>query len=82
MPRAVFVWRCAKQSSRAWQAPYVARMAVPVLRHRLLRSFEAETDRRSVDDIVQEVLDQVPVDADRAVPVRLMPDAITGGDAR
>ena len=60
----------------------VARMAVPVLRHRLLRSFEAETDRRSVDDIVQEVLDRVPVDADRAVPVRLMPDAITGGDAR
>ena len=30
----------------------VARMAVPVLRHRLLRSFEAETDRRSVDEIV------------------------------
>ena len=58
----------------------VARMAAPVLRHRLVRTFEAETDGRSVDDIVQAVIDSVPVDPDRNEPVRLIPGALSGAE--
>jgi MoxR-like ATPase len=56
----------------------VIRMAAPVLRHRLVRTFEAETDGRSVDDIVKTVIDSVPVDPDRNEPVRLIPSVLSG----
>ena len=56
----------------------VARMAAPVLRHRLVRTFEAETDGRSVEDIIEAVLESLPVDPERNEPLRLMPDALTG----
>ena len=58
----------------------VIRMAAPVLRHRLVRTFEAETDGRSVDDIVQTVIDSVPIDPDRNEPMRLIPSALSGGE--
>ena len=56
----------------------VVRLAKPVLRHRLVRTFEAETDGRSVDEIVDVVLAEVPIDPDRTAPVRLIPDALSG----
>ena len=56
----------------------VVRMARPVLRHRLVRTFEAETDGRSTDDIIDAILEHVPVDPDRATPVRLIPGALSG----
>ena len=33
----------------------------PVLRHRLLRNFHAESERVSVDDIIDQLLEAVPV---------------------
>ncbi|MDG2031742.1 MAG: MoxR family ATPase [Phycisphaerales bacterium] len=56
----------------------VVRMAAPVLRHRLVRTFEAETDGRSVEDIVETVIDSVPVDPERTDPLRLIPSALSG----
>ena len=60
----------------------VVRMARPVLRHRLVRTFEAETDGRSVDDLVDAVLAELPVDPERGDPLRLIPGALTGGEGR
>ena len=56
----------------------VVRLARPVLRHRLIRTFEAETDGRSVDDIVDAVIAEVPIDPERTEPVRLIPGALSG----
>ena len=36
-------------------------MVRPVLRHRLLRNFQAESERVGVDDIIDELLAAVPV---------------------
>jgi MoxR-like ATPase len=58
----------------------VSRVARPVLRHRLIRTFEAETDGRSVDEIIDLVLESVPVDPDRTEPFRLVPEALRGAE--
>jgi MoxR-like ATPase len=58
----------------------VTRVAKPVLRHRLIRTFEAETDGRSVDEIIDLVLESVPVDPNRTDPLRLVPEALRGGE--
>ena len=42
----------------------VRRVALPALRHRLVRTFEAEADGVGADEIVRGVLDRVPADAD------------------
>ena len=57
----------------------VIRVAPAVLRHRLVRTFEAETDGRSVDQIVRQLLDALPVDDDRPDSLRLVPEALRGG---
>jgi MoxR-like ATPase len=38
----------------------IERAALPVLRHRILRSFEGEADGVRTDDVVSELLRQVP----------------------
>jgi MoxR-like ATPase len=40
----------------------VAAVALPVLRHRLVRTFRAEADQQSTDDIVRHLLGDVPQD--------------------
>jgi len=42
----------------------VRRIAPSALRHRVLRTFEAEADAVDADDLVAGILDRVPVDAD------------------
>ncbi len=42
----------------------VRRVALPALRHRLVRTFEAEADGVDADEIVCGVLERVPADAD------------------
>ncbi|MEE2682053.1 MAG: MoxR family ATPase [Planctomycetota bacterium] len=56
----------------------VIRVAPAVLRHRLVRTFEAETDGRSVDQIVGQLLEALPVDDDRPDSLRLVPEALRG----
>jgi MoxR-like ATPase len=43
----------------------IAAVAPLVLRHRIIRSFHADADGQSTDDIVAHILDQVPVDGER-----------------
>jgi MoxR-like ATPase len=43
----------------------VARVALPALRHRLIRSFEGEAENISMDDVVRAALDSVPARPDR-----------------
>jgi MoxR-like ATPase len=43
----------------------IAWMALPVLRHRILLNFQAEADRRRVEDVVGPLLDQVPAPGQR-----------------
>ena len=45
---------------------------------RLVRTFEAETDGRSVDEIVRQLLDALPVDDDRPDALRLVPEVLRG----
>ncbi|MCP4837337.1 MAG: AAA family ATPase, partial [Phycisphaera sp.] len=40
----------------------VRRIALPVLRHRIIRTFEAEADGVDTDEIVTGLLESVPVD--------------------
>lgn len=56
----------------------VVRIAVPVLRHRIVRTFEAETDNRRVEEIVTRLVETVPVDPDRSEPFRMIPSAMIG----
>ncbi|MBC03061.1 MAG: AAA family ATPase [Phycisphaerae bacterium] len=42
----------------------VRRVALPVLRHRIIRTFEAEADGIDADEIVRGLLERVPVDPD------------------
>ena len=42
----------------------IRRVALPVLRHRIIRTFEAEADGIDPDEIVQGLLERVPVDPD------------------
>ena len=56
----------------------VARVAQPVLRHRIVRTFEAETDGHSTDAIIDRILESVPLDPDRSDAVRLVPGVLRG----
>ena len=56
----------------------VMRIAPAVLRHRLVRTFEAETDQRSVDEIVGMLIDGLPVDEQREDGLRLVPGSLRG----
>ena len=56
----------------------VIRIAPAVLRHRLVRTFEAETDRRSVDEIVDMLIEALPVDDRREEGLRLVPESLRG----
>jgi MoxR-like ATPase len=38
----------------------VAAVALPVLRHRIIRTFRAEADGKSTDDIIKRLIDEVP----------------------
>ena len=56
----------------------VAAIAIPVLRHRITRTFEAETDNRQVEEIIRHLIASVPVDPERTEPVRIIPSLLTG----
>ena len=58
----------------------VIRVAPAVLRHRLVRTFEAETDGRSVDQIIDQLLEALPVDDERPDSLRLIPEVLRGKD--
>ncbi len=47
----------------------IAEVLLPALRHRLLLNFEGEAEGLSTDDILQNVLEQVPVQADKAAKI-------------
>jgi len=56
----------------------VTRIALPVLRHRIVRTFEAETDNRQVEEIIAHLIETLPVDTTRSEPVRMIPSMVTG----
>ncbi len=56
----------------------VMRVAPPVLRHRLVRTFEAETDGHTTDRIIQRLLEVLPRDDDRPEAMRLLPTILRG----
>lgn len=60
----------------------VIRIAVPVLRHRIIRTFEAETDNRQVEEIIAHLLETVPLDPSRSMPIRMIPSAVRGKEGR
>ncbi len=41
---------------------HIRAVALPVLRHRIITNFNAEADGVTTDDIVQELLESIPVD--------------------
>jgi MoxR-like ATPase len=48
--------------SRAYVTPHdVKSVAMEVLRHRVILTYEAEAEGKSNDDIIQTILDNVPV---------------------
>ena len=51
----------------------VRRMAPAVLRHRIIRTFEAEADGVDPDEIVEGLLERVPVDPDHPEEIAPMP---------
>jgi MoxR-like ATPase len=66
-PRAsIYLYRCAKVQAlfegRSFVIPEdVKSMAAPVLRHRIILTYEAEAEDLSPDRIIEEVLKSVPV---------------------
>lgn len=66
-PRAtIFLYRCAKVQAffegRTYVIPEDVKTVAPnVLRHRLILSYEAESDELSADDVVKNLLSAVPV---------------------
>jgi MoxR-like ATPase len=66
-PRAsIYLYRCAKVQAFFEGRPYVIpedvkAVAPDVLRHRIVLSYEAESDELSADDVVKSLLDAVPV---------------------
>ena len=56
----------------------VVAIAIPVLRHRITRTFEAETDNRQVEEIIRHLISSVPVDPGRTEPVRMIPSLMIG----
>ncbi len=59
----------------------VVQVATPVLRHRIVRTFEAETDNLRVEEIIRRLIDTVPVDPMRPEPVRVIPSFAIGKEA-
>ncbi len=51
----------------------IRRIAPPVLRHRLIRTFEAEADGIDADHIIEGLLKRVPLDPDHPEDLALMP---------
>jgi MoxR-like ATPase len=66
-PRAtIYLYRCAKVQAffegRAYVIPEDVKAAAPaVLRHRIVLSYEAESDELSADDVITNLLSTVPV---------------------
>lgn len=56
----------------------VKRIAQSVLQHRISRSFEAETDGRTVGKIIATLIAELPVDLERTPAKRLIPTALGG----
>ena len=56
----------------------VVEVATPVLRHRIVRTFEAETDNLHVEEIIRRLVATVPVDPMRTEPVRVIPSFALG----
>ncbi len=54
---------------------HVRSVALPVMRHRIITNFNAEADGVSTDDIVNELLERIPVDAADAATQRRL-DAV------
>jgi MoxR-like ATPase len=51
----------------------IRRIAPPVLRHRLIRTFEAEADGIDADHIIEGLLQRVPLDPDHPEDLAVMP---------
>ena len=49
----------------------VRKVALPVLRHRIIRTFEAEADGVDPDEIVEGLLERVPVDPEHPEDLEL-----------
>ena len=45
---------------------HIRAVAKPILRHRILTSFNAEADQVTTDDIIDELLDSIPVEGTSA----------------
>ena len=66
-PRAgIALLQCAKATvllaGRSYVLPEVVKaVAIPVLRHRIVLSYEAAADSVSADDIIAKILDFIPV---------------------
>ncbi len=63
---ALALYRCAKVSAlfdgRGYVLPDdVKAMALPVLRHRIILSYEAESEELTADDVIAQILSAVPV---------------------
>ncbi len=56
--------RCLLQGRYAVSFGDIQAVAMPVLRHRILRSFEAEAESISTDQIIATLLERMPVDGD------------------
>ena len=54
---------------------HVRAVALPVMRHRLITNFNAEADGISADDIIQTLLDEMPIDSADG-PTRKQMDAV------
>ena len=60
--------RCARSSRRRYHVAYedIAALAAPVLRHRILLNFHAESERIDADEILRRLLAQMPPPAAKA----------------
>ncbi|MEX2577919.1 MAG: MoxR family ATPase [Verrucomicrobiales bacterium] len=54
---------CALDGRTAVSIEDVQRVALPSLRHRVILNFQGEAESRDIDELVQEVIDEVPVAA-------------------
>ncbi|MBL9149505.1 MAG: MoxR family ATPase [Phycisphaerae bacterium] len=60
----------------------VRKVAAPALRHRIERSFEAEADGVTTDDIVKELIARLPTDEERSSSAPAGPTPVALGGAR
>ncbi|RMG87593.1 MAG: AAA family ATPase, partial [Chloroflexi bacterium] len=56
---------------------HVRAVAAPVLRHRLITNFNAEADNVTTDDVIAQLLEEIPVDASDDAERRQL-DAVMG----